>query len=565
MAEYTVYGHYWMDAGYHYYTSTHTKENNVDYIRNLYYAAQCVRLVVLMPLFIAWAWGLSTDFAGLSSVFFTISMLPLVLMLFTKQQTTAQSTADTTSKGTSNRDATAAGTVMDIIAAVKLQYEQSLLYDQEEAGVSDTNSNAKDSTIGIDDAPRNAIQQLLGTQYYSLHASISTFKWAVASLIDSTATTAAAASATTKGFVKLYCYSLASMLVYFIIALARTEHGALAFLNAFTLCVVIDSILYSNTNANATGSTGAKHHWSPATSALLLDYKWLIGQQQHYLTDGATATLIYHNCTACNIYTFDNSYLPPVYDGSSSNTSNSQQTRSQHRSTNKSKRRRNDSRAMNGNDIASQPAANLVYIRDNARCQRFNTDDICLPLPHQTVPMATQQWSMIAFGIISYIIVASTCLMVATNRALSLSSGVALSRKLQRLYMYHHSVKLPAILACMSVMNGCSLVCWPPENTIDAKRHIYGEGENVSALYTTVNSNSDSTRQQQQPTTYQDSSYDGAYNDGVDDAAYDYTATAPEATADQYNGDITAAAMHNNITSSDYEYNRHDYKISTNN
>jgi hypothetical protein len=52
-------------------------------------------------------------------------------------------------------------------------------------------------------------------------------------------------------------------------------------------------------------------------------------------------------------------------------------------------------------------------------------------LPHQTVPMATQQWSMIAFGIISYIIVVSTCLMIATNRALSLSSSGARTRKLQ--------------------------------------------------------------------------------------------------------------------------------------
>jgi hypothetical protein len=111
-------------------------------------------------------------------------------------------------------------------------------------------------------------------------------------------------------------------------------------------------------------------------------------------------------------------------------------------------------------------------------------------------------------------------------------------------------------------MNGCSIVCWPPENTIDAKRHIYGEGENVSALYTTVNSNSDSARQQQEG-IYQDNSYD-VYNDGMDDTTYDYAATVPEATADQCNGDINAAAMHND-GSSGYEYNSHDYKISTNN
>jgi hypothetical protein len=70
------------------------------------------------------------DFAGLSSVFFTISMLPLVLMLFTKQYSTAQVTADAADKGTSNKNTTAAGTVMDFIAAIKLEYEQSLLYDQ---------------------------------------------------------------------------------------------------------------------------------------------------------------------------------------------------------------------------------------------------------------------------------------------------------------------------------------------------------------------------------------------------------------------------------------------------
>jgi hypothetical protein len=70
--------------------------------------------------------------------------------------------------------------------------------------------------VGIDDTPLNAVQQLLGTQYYSLNAGISTFKWAVASLIDSGISTAAAS--TTKSCVKLYCYRLASMLVYFIVS-----------------------------------------------------------------------------------------------------------------------------------------------------------------------------------------------------------------------------------------------------------------------------------------------------------------------------------------------------------
>ena len=69
------------------------------------------------------------DFAGLSSVFFTISMLPLVLILFTKQNTTAHSTTDATAKDISS-NSTTTGTVMDIIAAIKLEYEQSLLYDQ---------------------------------------------------------------------------------------------------------------------------------------------------------------------------------------------------------------------------------------------------------------------------------------------------------------------------------------------------------------------------------------------------------------------------------------------------
>jgi hypothetical protein len=114
-------------------------------------------------------------------------------------------------------------------------------------------------------------------------------------------------------------------------------------------------------------------------------------------------------------------------------------------------------------------------------------------------------------------------------------------------------------------MNGCSIVCWPPENTIDAKRHIYGEGENVTALYTTVNTdnNTNNTRQQQQHHIYQDSSYD-VYNDGVADTAYDYAAAAvPEATADQYMDNNNTAAINNSGTG--YEYNSHDYKISTNN
>jgi hypothetical protein len=69
------------------------------------------------------------DFAGLSSVFFTISMLPLVLMLFTKHQRTVHNTTDSNSKGASSNN-TAAGSVMNIIAAIKLEHEQSLLYDQ---------------------------------------------------------------------------------------------------------------------------------------------------------------------------------------------------------------------------------------------------------------------------------------------------------------------------------------------------------------------------------------------------------------------------------------------------
>jgi hypothetical protein len=96
----------------------------------------------------------------------------------------------------------------------------SMLYGcvQEEAGVSNSNANAaKDSAVDTDDTPRNAIQQLLGTQYYSLYAGIRTFKWAVASLIDSGATTKASTTAM-KSCVKLYCYSLASMLVYFIVS-----------------------------------------------------------------------------------------------------------------------------------------------------------------------------------------------------------------------------------------------------------------------------------------------------------------------------------------------------------
>jgi hypothetical protein len=61
----------------------------------------------------------------------------------------------------------------------------------------------------------------------------------------------------------------------------------------------------------------------------------------------------------------------------------------------------------------------------------YDGQSIHSQLPHQTVPMATQQWSMIAFGIVSYVIVASTCLKIATNKALSLQSNGALSHKLQ--------------------------------------------------------------------------------------------------------------------------------------
>lgn len=57
-------------------------ENNVDYRRNLYYAAQCVRLVVLMPLFIAWAWGLSTIYTVLPTAvgFFILIVFTAVIV-----------------------------------------------------------------------------------------------------------------------------------------------------------------------------------------------------------------------------------------------------------------------------------------------------------------------------------------------------------------------------------------------------------------------------------------------------------------------------------------------------
>jgi hypothetical protein len=74
---------------------------------------------------------------------------------------------------------------------------------------------------------------------------------------------------------------------------------------------------------------------------------------------------------------------------------------------------------------------NSVYFAIILVYMGYDGQSINSQLPHQTVPMATQQWSMIAFGIISYVIVASTCLMIATNRALSLSSNGALSHKLQ--------------------------------------------------------------------------------------------------------------------------------------
>jgi hypothetical protein len=109
--------------------------------------------------------------------------------------------------------------------------------------------------------------------------------------------------------------------------------------------------------------------------------------------------------------------------------------------------------------------------------------------------------------------------------------------------------------------NGCMIVCWPPDNTVDAKRHIYGEGENVSALYTNNNTNNNTTSRNSirlQHGIYQDSNYD-AYNDTADYTAAD-NAVAVE-TAGQYNN-YDAAAVN---TNSDYEYNSHDYKISTNN
>jgi hypothetical protein len=52
-------------------------------------------------------------------------------------------------------------------------------------------------------------------------------------------------------------------------------------------------------------------------------------------------------------------------------------------------------------------------------------------LPHEMIPMATQQWSMIAYGIISFVIIASTCLVIATERALSLNNSGMLSHRLQ--------------------------------------------------------------------------------------------------------------------------------------
>jgi hypothetical protein len=57
-------------------------ENNVDYRRNLYYAAQCVRLIVLMPLFIAWAWGLSTIYTVIPTAtgFFILIVFSAVIV-----------------------------------------------------------------------------------------------------------------------------------------------------------------------------------------------------------------------------------------------------------------------------------------------------------------------------------------------------------------------------------------------------------------------------------------------------------------------------------------------------
>jgi hypothetical protein len=81
---------------------------------------------------------------------------------------------------------------------------------------------------------------------------------------------------------------------------------------------------------------------------------------------------------------------------------------------------------------------NSVYFAIILVYMGYDGQSIDSQLPHQTVPMATQQWSMIAFGIISYVVVVSTCLMVATNRALSLSSSGALSHKLQVISVITH-------------------------------------------------------------------------------------------------------------------------------
>ncbi|CAM9325405.1 unnamed protein product, partial [Ectocarpus sp. 12 AP-2014] len=366
------------------------------------------------------------DFCGLTGIFFTLDMLPLVFLLFSNDAKLQRSVNKLGAVvGQATRLEELKGTNSKFSPTLKRTLSEEMMLnmgEMERPGLKRDDAGDAGELMA-----KNPFYSLLG-DCYTIVASINTFRFS--DLLSATMRTSLTKKKRRNR--SLYALSVLFMLAYLTVSAARTSHAHLSLLNIITL-VLLDSCHYSIHR----GST----YWSPGYGVMLMatarvsiiafmSNLWIVGYSIAFVIYGGALirAVVTHRLPRLN----QEEAGAVVFLG-------------------------HDPKGIKCDDIAANPELVLAYTS-----LYFVLVLVVLAyaepsgLPTSSITVWGQEWPAYIFTLTGVLVVVSSGLFVACLRSLSLGKQGLLPAKLGAAYMWHPAVRLPTILATAT---GLSVLC----------------------------------------------------------------------------------------------------------
>ncbi|CAM9220023.1 unnamed protein product [Chrysoparadoxa australica] len=363
--------------------------------------------------------GEPLNFTGVTSIFFTLELLPLIFLLFVNDAKLKRSIKKLPSIPLKLLWMASSFTH-------SLNHSQSCFHCPTFVCQADPEAMAQQQEDNVmrELQESNPYSRLLGDGYTAL-PSIAVFKW-------TTALTAGMAVRDHDGNKRrnrqIYYLSLLCLAVYQIISITDTDYPELALVNIITLNV-LNSVHYSL-------HRGAIY-WTPGFSIMLMGLARLCmmaSMAQYWLFGYSLAFIVYGSALVQEVVRVQLPSLTAEEAGAIAYAGH-------------------DPSELKCNDLAANPELVLGY---SSAYYIFILVFLAYAkpesLPQPTVPVGGQDWPIYIFGVISFLVVIASGLFVATSRSFSLLRQGLLSPELTQAFLWHPSIRLPMILAISSMV-----------------------------------------------------------------------------------------------------------------